>query len=109
MTGRELAERHVLRFNEGVRSGDWEPLLSGLADDAEFTVAGMTARGLPAIRDAYREQPPDDTIVPIGVQENDERTVVVAFAWSRGGTGHMTLEHERGLVTRLAVVFDERA
>ena len=35
MTGRELMESHVARFNEGVRTGDWEPMLARFTDDAE--------------------------------------------------------------------------
>jgi uncharacterized protein YgfB (UPF0149 family) len=107
VTGRELAERHIGRFNAGMRSGDWEPMLAGFADDAKAVFPHATHRGLAAIRAAYRERPPDDEIRPLGIQENDERTVVVGFAWLRGGTGRLTLEHDRGLVTRLAVVLDE--
>jgi len=111
VTPREIAERHVARFNEGVRSGDWEPMLAGLADEAELRFENVPVgpfAGREAIRAAYVEQPPDDEIVPLGIQERDDRTVVVAFAWSRGGTGRLVLEHERGLVTVLTVVFDER-
>ena len=107
MTGRELAERHVARFNDAVRSGEWETFLGGFAEDAEMQFAQATFRGRDAIAAAYREQPPDDEIVPLGIQENDEHTAVVAFAWSRGGTGRLVLEHDRGLVSRLTVVFDE--
>ena len=107
MTGRELAERHVSRFNDAVRTGDWGLFLSGFADDAELSFPHATFHGLDEIRRAYEEQPPDDVIQPLGIQENDERTMVVAFAWLRGGTGRMELTHERGLVTRLAVLFDE--
>ena len=107
MTGRELADRHVARFNNAVQTGDWNLFLSGFADDAELRFAHVTFHGIGEIRRAYEEQPPDDVIQPLGIQENDEHTIVVAFAWSRGGTGRMELRHERGLVTRLAVLFDE--
>ena len=38
---------------------------------------------------------------------NGEHTITAAFAWLKGGTGRMVLEHERGLVTRLTVIFDQ--
>ena len=111
MSGRELMERHVRAFNHGVRTSDWEPMLAHFADDAELRFENVAAGpfvGLDAIRHAYREQPPDDEIVLLGVQEPDEQSVAGAFAWGRGGTGRLTLEHERGAVKRLTVVFDQR-
>jgi hypothetical protein len=104
-------ESHVTRFNEGVRSGDWEPMLARFADDAELRFENVPAGpfvGLDEIRRAYREQPPDDEIRLLGIQDDDEDGRVTAgFAWARGGTGRLVLEHERGAVTRLVVVFDE--
>ena len=85
-------------------------MLALFADDAELMFENVPAGpyvGLEAIRQGYRERPPDDEIVLLGIQEADERTVTCAFAWSRGGTGRMTLEHERGAVGKLTVVFDE--
>ena len=34
MTGRELLDEHVRRFNAGVRSGDFGPMLELFTDDA---------------------------------------------------------------------------
>lgn len=110
MSGRELLERHIRAFNHGVRTSDWEPMLALFAEDAELRFENVPAgpyQGLDEIRQGYRDRPPDDEIVPLGMQESDERTVVCGFAWSKGGTGRMTLEHERGAVKRLTVVFDE--
>jgi hypothetical protein len=110
VTGAELMTAHLRAFNHGVESGDWEPMLSRFAADAEVQFENIPVGpfvGIDAIRQAYREQPPDDTIQPLGVQENDELTVVAAFAWSKGGTGRFVLVHERGEVRRLTVVFDE--
>jgi hypothetical protein len=53
------------------------------------------------------EQPPDDQIALLGVQDDGEHTITAAFAWAKGGTGRMILAHERGLVTSLTVIFDE--
>jgi steroid Delta-isomerase len=103
-------ERHVRAFNNGVRTGDWEPMLASFADDAEVRFENVPAGpfyGIEAIRAAYREQPPDDEIALLGVMDDGEHTITAAFAWSRGGTGRLLLEHERGLVTSLTVVFDE--
>jgi hypothetical protein len=103
-------ERHVRAFNNGVRTGDWEPMLASFADDAELRFENAPAgpfHGREAIRAAYREQPPDDEIALLGVQDDGEHTITAAFAWLKGGTGRLVLEHERGLVKSLTVVFDE--
>ena len=103
-------ERHVRTFNHGVRTGDWEPMLKHFAQDAELRFENVPAGpfgGLDAIRTAYREQPPDDEIALLGVQDDGECTITAAFAWLKGGTGRFVLEHERGLVTRLTVILDE--
>jgi hypothetical protein len=105
-----LIERHVRAFNNGVRTGDWEPMLASFADDAELRFENVPAgpfHGIEAIRAAYREQPPDDEIALLGVVDDGEHTITAAFAWLKGGTGRLVLEHERGLVTSLTVVFDE--
>ena len=110
MTGRELMERHVRAFNAAVGDGDWEPMLSRFTESSELHFENVPAGpfvGLDAIRRAYAEQPPTDTIQLLGIQENDEHNVAAAFAWSQGGTGHMLIEHDRGAVKRLTVVFDE--
>ena len=111
MTGRELMESHVARFNEGVRTADWEPMLARFADAAELRFEGVPAgpyRGLDEIRRAYCEQPPDDRLQLLGIQDDvlDSR-VTAAFAWSRGGTGRLVLEHEHGRITALVVILDE--
>jgi steroid delta-isomerase len=110
MTGRELMEAHLRAFNLGVATGEWGTMLVRFADDAELRFEGVPAgpfSGRAAIEAAYREQPPDDVVVPLGIQETDEHTVAAAFAWSRGGTGRLVLEHDRGTIKRLTVVFDE--
>jgi hypothetical protein len=104
-------ESHVRAFNAGVRTGDWEPMLARFADDAELRFENGPARpfaGLDEIRRAYREQPPDDQIQLLGIQEEGDGRAVAAFAWTRGGTGRLVLEHDQGAVTKLTVIFDER-
>jgi hypothetical protein len=111
LTGRELMESHVARFNEGVRSGDWEPMLAHFADEAELLFEGVPAGpfvGLDEIRRGYLAQPPDDQIQLIGIQDDEQdRRVTAAFAWLRGGTGRLVLEHDRGAIARLVVIFDQ--
>jgi hypothetical protein len=103
-------EAHVRAFNQGVRTGDWEPMLAPFADDAELRFENVPAgpfRGLDEIRRAYREQPPDDQIALLGIQDEEDR-IVAAFAWMRGGTGRLVLEHDQGTITALTVIFDQR-
>jgi hypothetical protein len=110
VTGRELMERHVRAFNAAVGDGDWQPMLERFTEDSELHFENVRAGpflGLAAIERAYAEQPPTDTIQLLGIQENDEHHVAAAYAWSQGGTGRMLLEHDRGAVTRLTVVFDQ--
>jgi hypothetical protein len=111
VTGRELMESHVARFNEGVRSGDWEPMFARFEDDAELRFENAPVgpfAGLEAIRLAYLEQPPDDEIKLLGLQDDaDDGRVTAGFAWLRGGTGRFVLEHDRGAIRRLVVIFDQ--
>ena len=104
-------ESHVARFNEGVRSGDWEPMLAHFADEAELAFEGVPAGpfvGLDEIRRGYLTQPPDDQIQLLGIQDDEhDGRVTAAFAWMRGGTGRLVLEHDRGAITRLVVIFDQ--
>jgi steroid delta-isomerase len=112
VSGRELMERHVRSFNAAVRDADWAPMLSRFADDAELHFEKAPAGpfvGRDAIRAAYAAQPPSDTIQLLGIQENDEHHVAAAFAWTKGGTGRMLIQHERGAIKRLTVIFDQRA
>jgi len=98
----------VRAFNAGVRTGDWEPMLARFADDAELHFENAPAGpfvGLEEIRRAYRERPPDDELLLLGIQDEEER-VVAAFAWTRGGTGRLLLEQDQGTITKLTVVFD---
>jgi hypothetical protein len=110
VSGRELMERHVRAFNAAVGDGDWQPMLARFTESSELRFENAPAGpfvGRSAIEQAYAEQPPTDTIQLLGIQENDEHNVAAAFAWSQGGTGRMLLEHDRGAIERLTVVFDQ--
>ena len=86
MTDEAFLRRHVDRFNEGVRTGGFAPMLAHFAADAELVFVGVPAgpfRGKEAIARAYREQPPDDEIDVSDVCE-EGRELVADSAWRRG-------------------------
>ena len=111
MTGRELLESHVARFNDGVRTGDWEPMLARFADDAELRFENVPAgpfHGLDEIRRAYREQPPDDELRVLEQRRADGR-IEARYAWLAEpdvAAGEMILTAENGSIRRLVVTFD---
>ena len=106
-----ILDEHVARFNEGVRSGDFGPMLDGFTDDAVMTFAGVPIGpfvGREEIGRAYAEQPPDDEIRILGVPAIEEGTIVVDYAWSAAGTraGPMLLTPADGRIARLTVTFE---
>ena len=110
--GARLFRAHVDRFNAGVRSGDFGPMVAHFSDDARLAFEGLPVgpfHGRPAIATAYREQPPDDEIAILEVAEPDVSTVIGRYEWHRGGTGTMTLHHTGGAITALEVSFDRPA
>jgi steroid Delta-isomerase len=94
---------HVERFNRGVRTGDWAPMLAQFADDAELVFEGVPVgpfRGKEAIAAAYRERPPDDEI---------ELLADGGYAWKRDAgrrAGELCLETADGKIVRLVVTFE---
>ena len=100
---------HVAAFNTAVGSGDWREFSARFANDPQLdfvTVPAGPFAGRDAIAAAYVATPPDDTMVVRSVDSGDVSDVV-GFAWTRGGTGTMTLEWTPdGLVRRLVVAFD---
>jgi hypothetical protein len=66
--GRHLLERHIALFNQGVRTGDFGPMLGNFAPDATLTFEGIPVgpfHGKVAIAAAYATQPPDDEVIPL--------------------------------------------
>jgi hypothetical protein len=61
--------------------------------------------GRDEIAAAYAAQPPDDTL-EMGSVRVEGDTELIAFRWSRGGTGTMRLRRRDGLVAELTVIFD---
>jgi steroid Delta-isomerase len=109
--GEQLLRDHVERFNAGVRSGDFGPMLEAFADDAEMAFEGVPAgpfHGRDAIEAAYRDQPPDDEIVLLDVREDGEGVVRAGYAWlgaPAAEAGEMRLHHADGRIERLVVSF----
>jgi steroid delta-isomerase len=105
-----LLEQHVERFNQGVRSGDFTPMVAAFAEDAELHFEGVPAGpfvGRDAIDTAYREQPPDDEIEILGSEERDG-VVVARYAWLREDgrqAGEMLLTPRDDQIQKLVVTF----
>jgi hypothetical protein len=106
-----LLTRHVERFNAGVRSGDFGPMLDQFADDAELRFEGVPAgpfSGLEEIARAYREQPPDDEVDVLDLRRDGD-TFVAGYAWRREPerrAGELRLTVDGALIIRLVVTFD---
>jgi hypothetical protein len=103
------ATEHVRVFNEAVSSGRWEPFIDGFADDAVLEFVGVSAGpfiGRQAIAQAYRDNPPDDTIAIDGDPRRQGDTIVVPFRWNRTNEkGTMRLTYKGGLISKLVVTF----
>jgi hypothetical protein len=103
-----LLADHVDRFNHGARTGDWEPMLANLSDDAEMEFVGVPVgpfHGRDAIAEAYRTQPPDDELVVL----EDRGDGTARYAWARTPAepaGQLRLTVVDGRITRLVVTFD---
>jgi hypothetical protein len=101
----------VERFNEGVRTGDWEPMLEQFDDAAELEFRGVPVgpfSGKDAIRAAYRERPPDDELRVLESRQRDD-VVEARYAWLAEpdvAAGELVLTSEGDLVRRLVVTFD---
>ena len=95
---------YVERFNEGVRTGEWGPMLELLTDDCELEFLGIPVgpfHGRDAIGEAYRTQPPDDELVLL-----DDRR----YAWSREPdrpAGELHLDERDGKISRIRVLYEQ--
>jgi steroid Delta-isomerase len=100
-----LLERHVENFNHGVRTGDWEPMLELLTEDADLEFTGIPVgpfHGRDAIADAYRTSPPDDEIVLL------DRGPRYAWLGAPGQpAGELHLEERDGKIARLRVLYGQ--
>ena len=105
-------DRHVALFNDGVRTGDFGPMLEHFTDDAELAFEGVPVgpfRGRDAIAAAYAAQPPDDELDVLSVEETPDGTFAVPYSWRADDgrqSGRMLFSTRDGLISRLVVTFD---
>ena len=107
-----LLDDHVERFNAGVQSGDWGPMLESFDDGARMEFRGVPVgpfAGKEAIARAYREQPPDDRLRILEQREREGR-LEARYAWLAEpdvAAGEMFLTPtDDGLIRELVVTFD---
>lgn len=108
MAPMDRVARHVAAFNAAVRSGNWSSFADRFDADATMAFHGVPAGpfvGREAIRAAYASDPPDDTLEVTRVDAAPDADVV-AFRWSRGGTGSMRIRWRDSRVASLDVTFD---
>jgi steroid Delta-isomerase len=104
-----LLSVYVDRFNDGVRTGDWEPMLELLSPDAELEFVGIPVGpfvGREAIGEAYRAEPPDDELVLL--DPRGEGSAV--YAWAKEPerpAGELHLEERDGAIVRIRVLYEQ--
>lgn len=107
-----LLADHVRRFNHGVRTADWRPMLDNFATDGMIVFDGVRVgpfRGHDAISKGYREQPPTDTISVLEVSVSTPERIVAVYAWDnqpgiRAGELRFSLDDNK--IQRLTIRFD---
>jgi steroid delta-isomerase len=106
-----MLDEHVQRFNAGVRSGDFGPMLENFADEATMAFEGVPVgpfEGRVAIAQAYRDRPPDDELDVLDTRRDDD-TLITGYAWRRTPhvrAGELRLTVADGHISRLVVTFD---
>jgi steroid delta-isomerase len=114
VTGEELLEDNVRRFNQGVRSGDFGSMLELFTEDASLEFVGVPVgpfQGREAIAAAYRDRPPDDEIEVIEASESGA-DMLARYAWLRDedrAAGDLRLTRDGDRIARLVVTFDAAA
>ena len=104
---RAMLERHVGKYNEAVRTGEFGPFLEMYADSAVMSFADLPAgpfAGRSAITEAFRKQTPNDTILLIDMHEVGNDAVNASFEWDAGGTGEMFLRWADGHIVEHRIV-----
>ena len=108
--GEELLRAHIARMNAAAETGDYDPMVDALAEDAvlEFTNKPIPAvKGREAMRRAYREMPIGEGVDVLEVSEPAEDVVEARFQWQKTrGLGTMTLHHTDGVVDHITVAFE---
>ena len=108
-----LLTRHISLFNEGIRTGDFGPMIAWFTDDAELVFENIPVgpfTGRDAIAAAYASQTPDDEIVLLESREEDG-LLVASYAWaseSQDHAGDMVITPNADRIARLMVVYGGR-
>jgi RimJ/RimL family protein N-acetyltransferase len=103
---------YVARHNQGVRTGDWEPLGECFAEDARFEFEGVPVgpfSGRAAIVAAYRERPPDDEVLILSADERSDG-VEARYSWAvapERQASRMLVTLRGAEIERLVVTFEE--
>jgi steroid Delta-isomerase len=111
VTGLELLDEHVRRFNTAVRSGDFAPMVELFTEDATLEFRGVPVgpfQGRDAIAAAYAAQPPDDEVEVLSASEQGDE-VQARYAWLRDegrAAGDMIVTRDGDRISRLVVTFD---
>jgi RimJ/RimL family protein N-acetyltransferase len=112
VSGIEVLRDHVVRFNDGVRTGDFAAMLERFADDGRMAFDGVPVgpfESREAIAAAYRVQPPDDEIELLEVAERGRELAVARYAWAAEpevAAGELRLRREGDRISELVVTFD---
>jgi steroid delta-isomerase len=99
-----MLEAHVARFNDGVRSGDFGPMVAAFSEDAELVFEGIPVGpfvGREAIGEAYSARPPDDEIVLLDAEGT--------YAWASApevSAGQLFITERDGEIARLVIRYD---
>lgn len=105
-----LLERPVDRFNHGVTTGDFQAFLDLFVDDAVMSFRGIPVgpfRGRESIGEAYREQPPDDTIRLLRVRYSEDE-ILAEFAWEREPArrgGDLVITRQGDRIAALTIIY----
>lgn len=104
--------RHVERFNAGVETGDFSAMVQQFAPHAEMVFEGTLTgpyRSRDEIADAYRTDPPDDSVMVLAEPVAHGDTAVGSYGWrAHAGTraGEMRVTVAGQQIRRLVVTFD---
>ncbi|WP_112238035.1 DUF4440 domain-containing protein [Kribbella monticola] len=101
----DRAAAHVEAFNQAATTGDWTTFATRFAHDAVMSFPGLPIgpyAGRAAIVQAYRDNPPTETMTLVGAKDD-----AIRFRWSSGATGTMRFTWTAdGLVRELVIRFD---
>jgi SnoaL-like protein len=111
----DLLHRHVDRYNHGVDTGDWGPMLDSFDENGEMHFEGSDPaqyRGRAEIAEAYDKRAAGDHIDILSTEEHDGG-IVARYGWRKAGgapAGEMHLTPSKGdpdKVAKLVVTFQQ--